>query len=71
MAWLNYNCLLHVSGGVRVQVMFDYEEGASSSLTGGHFPLLAAVLLLVLDTGLYLLLAVYLDNVLPGQSLCM
>ena len=56
---------------MRVQVMFDYEEGASSSLTGGHFPLLAAVLLLVLDTGLYLLLAVYLDNVLPGQSLCM
>lgn len=39
-----------------------------STLTSGPHPLYAPLLMLLLDCVLYLLLAVYLEQVLPGQS---
>lgn len=57
---------------VCLQVMHleDYEEGAIfSSLTYGPYPLVIALLLLALDSMLYLLVAVYLDQVIPGTHI--
>ncbi|KAL7989592.1 hypothetical protein Chor_012258 [Crotalus horridus] len=46
----------------------DYEDGVNfSNLTYGPYPLIIAILLLALDSVLYLLLAVYLDQVIPGE----
>lgn len=48
----------------------DYEDGAIfSSLTYGPYPLVIALLLLALDSMLYLLVAVYLDQVIPGTHI--
>lgn len=38
-----------------------------SSLTNGPHPLYVPLLMLALDCVLYLLLAIYLDQVLPGE----
>lgn len=54
---------------VCLQVMHleDYAEGAVlSNLTLGPYPLIIVLTLLTLDSMLYLLLAVYLDQVIPG-----
>lgn len=42
-----------------------------SSLTNGPHPLSVPLIMLVLDCVLYLLLAVYLDQVLPGENSCL
>ncbi|KAL8163511.1 UNVERIFIED_CONTAM: ATP-binding cassette sub- A member 5 [Gekko kuhli] len=55
-------------GIAQVMHLEDYEEGAIfSSLTYGPYPLVIALLLLALDSMLYLLVAVYLDQVIPGE----
>ncbi|XP_077184465.1 cholesterol transporter ABCA5 [Paroedura picta] len=55
-------------GIAQVMHLEDYEEGAIfSSLTYGPYPLVIALLLLALDSVLYLLVAVYLDQVIPGE----
>ncbi|XP_060574789.1 cholesterol transporter ABCA5-like isoform X2 [Ruditapes philippinarum] len=38
-----------------------------STITEGEFPLLGPLLMLVVDTVFYFLLAIYLDNVVPGE----
>ena len=38
-----------------------------STLTVGEFPVIVPLLMLLLDAVLYFLLAVYLDNVVPGK----
>ena len=48
--------------------MFDHEQGADSDIMGGQFPVLAALLMLLLDAVLYMLLALYLDIVVPGKG---
>uniref|UniRef100_A0A8D0DLG0 Uncharacterized protein n=1 Tax=Salvator merianae TaxID=96440 RepID=A0A8D0DLG0_SALMN len=46
----------------------DYENGALfSSITHGPYPLIITFMLLCLDSMLYLLLGVYLDQVMPGD----
>jgi len=46
----------------------DYEDGATfSNLTHGPYPLFISLILLVLDGIFYLLVAVYLDQVIPGR----
>lgn len=53
---------------LQVMHLEDYEEGAVlSNLTHGPYPLVIALMLLALDSMLYLLLAVYLDQVIPGM----
>ncbi|XP_053149562.1 cholesterol transporter ABCA5-like isoform X2 [Hemicordylus capensis] len=55
-------------GVEQVMHMEDYEEGAKlANLTHGPYPLLIVFTLLVLDSMLYLLLGVYLDQVIPGE----
>ncbi|KAH0629331.1 hypothetical protein JD844_011316 [Phrynosoma platyrhinos] len=55
-------------GVAQVMHLEDYEEGAVfSNLTHGPYPLVIALMLLALDSMLYLLLAVYLDQVIPGE----
>ncbi|XP_063149515.1 cholesterol transporter ABCA5-like [Candoia aspera] len=55
-------------GVAQVMHLEDYEQGtAFSNLTSGPYPLIIALLLLALDSMLYLLLAVYLDQVIPGE----
>lgn len=55
-------------GVAQVMHLEDYEEGAVfSNLTLGPYPLVIAFMLLALDSMLYLLLAVYLDQVIPGE----
>uniref|UniRef100_A0A8C6VFE1 Cholesterol transporter ABCA5 n=1 Tax=Naja naja TaxID=35670 RepID=A0A8C6VFE1_NAJNA len=55
-------------GVAQVMHLEDYEEGVDfSNLTYGPYPLIIAILLLALDSVLYLLLAVYLDQVIPGE----
>ncbi|XP_066474234.1 cholesterol transporter ABCA5-like isoform X2 [Tiliqua scincoides] len=55
-------------GVAQVMHLEDYEEGALfSNLTHGPYPLIIALMLLALDSLLYLLLAVYLDQVVPGE----
>ena len=45
----------------------DYEDGATfSNLNHGPYPLFISLILLVLDSIFYLLVAVYLDQVIPG-----
>lgn len=46
----------------------DYEDGATlSNLNDGPYPLFISLILLVLDSIFYLLVAVYLDQVIPGM----
>uniref|UniRef100_A0A8D0BD66 Cholesterol transporter ABCA5 n=1 Tax=Salvator merianae TaxID=96440 RepID=A0A8D0BD66_SALMN len=55
-------------GVAQVMHLEDYEEGTTfSNLTHGPYPLVIALTLLALDSMLYLLLAVYLDQVIPGE----
>ncbi|XP_062827238.1 cholesterol transporter ABCA5 isoform X2 [Anolis carolinensis] len=55
-------------GIAQVMHLKDYESGAVfSNLTLGPYPLIIVFTLLALDSTLYLLLGVYLDQVLPGE----
>ncbi|XP_062976125.1 cholesterol transporter ABCA5 [Elgaria multicarinata webbii] len=55
-------------GIAQVMHLEDYEEGtAFSNLTHGPYPLVISLMLLALDSMLYLLLALYLDQVIPGE----
>uniref|UniRef100_A0A8D0H344 Uncharacterized protein n=1 Tax=Sphenodon punctatus TaxID=8508 RepID=A0A8D0H344_SPHPU len=57
-------------GIAQVMHLEDYEDGATfSNLTHGPYPLVIALILLALDSMFYLLLAVYLDQVIPGMML--
>lgn len=48
----------------------DFNEGALfSNLTEGPYPLIITVIMLALDSVFYVLLAVYLDQVIPGMWL--
>lgn len=60
-------CLIH---SFLFQALYlDVSKGGLnfSNLTIGQFPVYAALIMLVVDFVLYGLLAVYLDNVIPGQ----
>lgn len=60
----------YISLWVCWQVMHleDYEDGATfSNLNDGPYPLVISLILLVLDSIFYLLVAVYLDQVIPGM----
>lgn len=51
----------------QVMHLEDYEDGATfSNLNHGPYPLFISLILLVLDSIFYLLVAVYLDQVMPG-----
>ncbi|XP_019349796.1 cholesterol transporter ABCA5 [Alligator mississippiensis] len=55
-------------GIAQVMHLEDYDDGALfSNLTHGPYPLVISLILLVLDSMLYVLLAVYLDQVIPGE----
>uniref|UniRef100_A0A674JXH0 Cholesterol transporter ABCA5 n=1 Tax=Terrapene triunguis TaxID=2587831 RepID=A0A674JXH0_9SAUR len=55
-------------GIAQVMYLEDYENGAIfSNLNHGPYPLVISLILLVLDSMFYLLLAVYLDQVIPGE----
>uniref|UniRef100_A0A670I6R1 Cholesterol transporter ABCA5 n=1 Tax=Podarcis muralis TaxID=64176 RepID=A0A670I6R1_PODMU len=55
-------------GVAQVMHLEDYEEGSIfSNLSHGPYPLVIALSLLALDSMLYLLLALYLDQVIPGE----
>ncbi|KAG7491241.1 hypothetical protein MATL_G00000950 [Megalops atlanticus] len=65
-------CLLSPSafsiGVAQVVYLEAHGDGAVfSTLTSGPHPLYAPLLMLALDSALYLLLALYLDQVLPGE----
>ncbi|XP_059141174.1 cholesterol transporter ABCA5-like [Physella acuta] len=47
--------------------IFKNGFGFDDSLTFGKFPLYAPILMLVVDTILYLILTIYFDNVIPGE----
>lgn len=48
----------------------DYEDGATfANINAGPYPLCISLILLVLDSIFYLLVAVYLDQVIPGELL--
>uniref|UniRef100_A0A673CE90 ATP-binding cassette sub-family A member 5-like n=1 Tax=Sphaeramia orbicularis TaxID=375764 RepID=A0A673CE90_9TELE len=74
LVWLL--CLLSPSAfsiGIAQVVYLEAQgDGAVfSSLANGPHPLYVPLVMLVLDCVLYLLLAVYLDQVLPGESTCL
>ncbi|OXB75592.1 UNVERIFIED_CONTAM: hypothetical protein H355_015708 [Colinus virginianus] len=55
-------------GIAQVMHLEDYEDGATfSNLNHGPYPLFISLILLVLDSVFYLLAAVYLDQVIPGE----
>ncbi|NXV45686.1 ABCA5 protein, partial [Uria aalge] len=55
-------------GVAQVMHLEDYEDGATfSNLNHGPYPLFLSLVLLVLDSIFYLLVAVYLDQVIPGE----
>ncbi|KAI6075749.1 ATP-binding cassette sub-family A member 5 [Aix galericulata] len=55
-------------GVAQVMHLEDYEDGATfSNLSHGPYPLFISLILLVLDSIFYLLVAVYLDQVIPGE----
>uniref|UniRef100_A0A8C3KGP5 Cholesterol transporter ABCA5 n=1 Tax=Calidris pygmaea TaxID=425635 RepID=A0A8C3KGP5_9CHAR len=55
-------------GVAQVMHLEDYEDGATfSNLYQGPYPLFISLILLVLDSVFYLLMAVYLDQVIPGE----
>ncbi|NXJ90168.1 ABCA5 protein, partial [Corythaixoides concolor] len=55
-------------GVAQVMHLEDYEDGATfSNLNHGPYPLFISLILMVLDSVFYLLVAVYLDQVIPGE----
>lgn len=47
----------------------DFNEGALfSNLTKGPYPLIITIIMLALNSIFYVLLAVYLDQVIPGKQ---
>lgn len=47
----------------------DFNEGALfSNLTDGPYPLIITIIMLTLNSIFYVLLAVYLDQVIPGMQ---
>ncbi|KAK7822634.1 hypothetical protein U0070_001982 [Myodes glareolus] len=55
-------------GIAQVMHLEDFNEGALfSNLTEGPYPLIITVIMLALDSVFYVLLAVYLDQVIPGE----
>ncbi|KAM4673147.1 cholesterol transporter ABCA5 isoform 2-T4 [Amazona ochrocephala] len=55
-------------GIAQVMHLEDYEDGATfSNLSHGPYPLFISLILLVLDSIFYLLVAVYLDQIMPGE----
>ncbi|NWH99752.1 ABCA5 protein, partial [Tichodroma muraria] len=55
-------------GVAQVMHLEDYEDGATfASINAGPYPLCISLILLVLDSIFYLLVAVYLDQVIPGE----
>ncbi|XP_028935962.1 ATP-binding cassette sub-family A member 5 isoform X1 [Ornithorhynchus anatinus] len=55
-------------GIAQVMHLEDLDEGALfSNLTEGPYPLLIAIIMLALNSVFYVLLAVYLDQVIPGE----
>ena len=72
-AYLYFKSFLHNKVGVSVfQVMHleDINEGALfSNLTEGPYPLIITIIVLALDSVFYVLLAIYLDQVIPGRQI--
>uniref|UniRef100_A0A8C3V6W8 Cholesterol transporter ABCA5 n=1 Tax=Catharus ustulatus TaxID=91951 RepID=A0A8C3V6W8_CATUS len=55
-------------GVAQVMHLEDYEDGATfANINAGPYPLCISLVLLVLDSIFYLLVAVYLDQVIPGE----
>ncbi|XP_029455149.1 ATP-binding cassette sub-family A member 5 isoform X2 [Rhinatrema bivittatum] len=55
-------------GIAQVMHLEDFESGAMfSNLKDGPYPLIITYIFLVVDSAIYLLLAVYLDQILPGE----
>ncbi|XP_038613025.1 ATP-binding cassette sub-family A member 5 [Tachyglossus aculeatus] len=55
-------------GIAQVMHLEDFDEGALfSNLIEGPYPLLIAIIMLALNSVIYVLLAVYLDQVIPGE----
>nr|AAM90895.1 ATP-binding cassette transporter sub-family A member 5 [Mus musculus] len=55
-------------GIAQVMHLEDFNEGALfSNLTEGPYPLIITIIMLALDSVFYVLLAVYLDQVIPGE----
>ncbi|NXD41638.1 ABCA5 protein, partial [Copsychus sechellarum] len=55
-------------GVAQVMHLEDYEDGATfAKINAGPYPLCISLILLVLDSIFYLLVAVYLDQVIPGE----
>ncbi|XP_051851181.1 cholesterol transporter ABCA5 [Antechinus flavipes] len=55
-------------GIAQVMYLEDLDEGALfSNLIKGPYPLIIAIIMLVLNSVFYILLAVYLDQVIPGE----
>lgn len=54
----------------QVMHLEDFSEGALfSNLTEGPYPLIITVIMLALNSIFYVLLAIYLDQVIPGMLL--
>ncbi|XP_030778416.1 ATP-binding cassette sub-family A member 5 isoform X1 [Rhinopithecus roxellana] len=57
-----------VIGIAQVMHLEDFNEGALfSNLTAGPYPLIITIIMLTLNSIFYVLLAVYLDQVIPGE----
>ncbi|XP_023067719.1 ATP-binding cassette sub-family A member 5 isoform X2 [Piliocolobus tephrosceles] len=57
-----------VIGVAQVMHLEDFNEGALfSNLTAGPYPLIITIIMLTLNSIFYVLLAVYLDQVIPGE----
>ncbi|XP_015501469.1 ATP-binding cassette sub-family A member 5 [Parus major] len=55
-------------GVAQVMHLEDYEDGATfANINAGPYPLCISLILLLLDSIFYLLVAVYLDQVIPGE----
>ncbi|KAL9833695.1 LOW QUALITY PROTEIN: cholesterol transporter ABCA5 [Geothlypis trichas] len=55
-------------GVAQVMHLEDFEDGATfANITAGPYPLCISLILLLLDSICYLLVAVYLDQVIPGE----
>ncbi|XP_053425642.1 cholesterol transporter ABCA5 isoform X1 [Nycticebus coucang] len=55
-------------GIAQVMYLEDFNKGALfSNLTEGPYPLIITIILLALDSIFYVLLAIYLDQVIPGE----
>uniref|UniRef100_A0A2K6TGY5 ATP binding cassette subfamily A member 5 n=1 Tax=Saimiri boliviensis boliviensis TaxID=39432 RepID=A0A2K6TGY5_SAIBB len=70
LVWL-FSPLCHctfVIGIAQVMYLEDFNEGALfSNLTAGPYPLIITIIMLTLNSIFYVLLAVYLDQVIPGE----